>query len=233
MEKLYMWSLINHVIMAGAPCLLCRTPTDSAAGFCAGCLADLPLTGPDCLHCGMPQPAPGSCPCCPTAWPFAAVLSAAYYAFPVDHLIHRFKETPCHEHARPLAWLLAARVRRHDGPRPQLLLPVPAAADRLKQRGFDQALELARETGRLLGIPVRRDAFSRQSGLPAQKGLNAARRETNIRQAFSADNLRDLPAHVALVDDVLTTGATVRHLGGLLQRAGVEMVEVWTLARAL
>lgn len=228
-----MISLLHHLLLPGSPCLLCRTMTGSASGLCGDCLPDLPLTGADCTACGMPEAEPGSCPCSPTDWPFSAVLCAAYYRFPMDHLIHQFKELPRHESARPLAWLLASRVRRHAGARPALLIPVPAAAERLQKRGFDQALELARETGRQLRIPVRTDVFERRRGLPAQKGLNAAQRARNIRLAFRAGKLRGLPDHVALVDDVLTTGATVRHLADMLHRAGVHRVDVWTLARAL
>jgi len=147
-----------------------------------------------------------ACACSPADWPFAAVLCATHYEFPVDRLIRQYKESPRPELARPLARLMAQRIRRHPGPRPALLAPVPAADSRLRQRGFDQSRELARELGLLLKIPVRDDLFRRRDGLAAQKSLTAARREANMRDAFQPANLRNLPDHVALVDDVLTRG---------------------------
>ena len=224
-EKLYMWSFISQLLQPESPCILCQNLTGDVIGLCKACQQDLPLTGQACLSCGMPV-CGTACACNPADWPFSAVLSACHYQFPADHLIHQFKETPRPELARPLARLMLQRIRRHGGPRPGLLAPVPAAANRLRERGFDQSLELAR-------IPVRHDVFQRSEGLPAQKGLNAMQREANIRHAFKAFNLSALPKHVALVDDVLTTGATARHLAGLLHGAGVTQVEIWTVARTL
>lgn len=227
-----MWSFISQLFQPESPCFLCQNLTGDVIGLCKACQQDLPLTGRACLSCGMPV-CGTACACNPADWPFSAVLSACHYQFPADHLIHQFKETPRPELARPLARLMLQRIRRHGGPRPGLLAPVPAAANRLRERGFDQSLELARHLGTLLRIPVRHDVFQRSEGLPAQKGLNAMQREANIRQAFKAFNLSALPKHVALVDDVLTTGATARHLAGLLHGAGVTQVEIWTVARTL
>lgn len=227
-----MWTLIHQWLQPATPCLLCRAPVRELSGLCGPCHRDLPHTGTACPSCAMPMPG-DACACSPMDWPFAAVLCAAHYEFPMDRLIRQYKESPRPELARPLARLMAQRIRRHPGPRPALLAPVPAADSRLRQRGFDQSRELARELGLLLKIPVRDDLFRRRDGLAAQKSLTAARREANMRDAFQPANLRNLPPHVALVDDVLTTGATARRLGALLHRAGVASVEVWAVARAL
>lgn len=227
-----MWTLLNLLIQPAAPCLLCRTPATSPLGLCPDCRRDLPLTVSACPSCAMPTDS-GACACRPEDWPFSAVLCAGTYSFPLSHLIHRYKEMPQPELARPLARLLAQRARRHPGPRPALLAPVPAADERLRHGGFDHALELARELGMTLRLPVRHDLFHRVGGLPAQKSLSAERREANIRNAFRPARLTGLPDHVALVDDVLTTGATVRRLAALLHAAGVRRVEVWTVARTL
>jgi ComF family protein len=228
-----MWLFFSQILQPASPCLLCRQPVSHPSGFCEPCRLDLPMVSAACPSCAMPTAPGAACHCLPTDWPFAAVLCATYYAFPVDRLIWRYKEEHRLDHARPLASLMVSRIRRHNGPRPDLLVPVPAAPHRLRARGFDQALELARACGRQLGIPVRHDLFQRRADRQAQKQLNARQRESHMADAFIPGRLRGLPGHVALVDDVLTTGATVRQLAALLHRAGVREVEVWTLARVL
>jgi ComF family protein len=113
---------------------------------------------------------------------------------------------------------------------PDLLLPVPLHPSRLRKRGYNQALELARPLGRRLGIPVRHDVLRRTRCTGAQTELDAAARVGNVRGAFA---LASLPAqrHVALVDDVMTTGATLAEAAMVLLAAGMDRVDVWALAR--
>jgi len=115
---------------------------------------------------------------------------------------------------------------------PQALIPVPLHADRLRERGYNQALELARPLARRFAIPLRDDVLARTRTTPAQSNLDAIERRKNLRGAFSVVEGATLPAHVAVVDDVMTTGATLHECTRTLLRAGVARVDVWALARA-
>lgn len=157
------------------------------------------------------------------------------FAFPVDALITRFK----HQARWPYGRLLGERLAHHlehafaEGlPRPDLLLPVPLARRRLRQRGFNQAQMLADWLSRPLGISTDARALERVLDTPAQQQLDAATRRRNLRQAFAIATGADVKGrHLALVDDVLTTGATAEALARLLKRAGAERVDVYCLAR--
>ena len=102
----------------------------------------------------------------------------------------------------------------------------------MRERGYNQALELAKPLARALGIPLDRDLLTRTRATPAQTGLDAAARRRNLRGAFSLTATRTLPEHVVLLDDVMTTGATLRECAQALRRAGAARVDVWALARA-
>lgn len=116
--------------------------------------------------------------------------------------------------------------------RPALLLPVPLHRRRLRQRGYNQALELARPLAAAHGLALRCDLLQRVRPTAAQSELGAAARRANVRHAFALAEGAHLPPHVALVDDVLTTGATLAACTRVLHRAGVRRVEAWALARA-
>ncbi|EXF43570.1 phosphoribosyl transferase [Pseudomonas sp. BAY1663] len=153
----------------------------------------------------------------------------------MDALITRFK----HQARWPFGRLLGERLAHHlehafaDGlPRPDALLPVPLARRRLRQRGFNQARMLADWLGRGLAIPVEADTLQRLVDTPPQQQLDAATRRRNLRQAFALSaTARVEDRHLALVDDVLTTGATAEALARLLKRAGAARVDVYCLAR--
>lgn len=115
---------------------------------------------------------------------------------------------------------------------PQAILPVPLHQKRLQERGFNQALELVRPFAQKRGIPLLVNVCVRHRYTPDQVGLTALQRRRNLRGAFA---LREhgLPAHIAIVDDVITTGATALNLARLLKRAGVQTLQLWTLARTL
>lgn len=215
-------------------CLLCGRPSRRPLDLCAPCDAALPWIDSACRRCALPLPAPGTCgQCLQRPPPFAAGLAPCHHAAPVDGMIQRLKYSGDLAQAAPLAALIAARVRERDQPLPEALVPVPLHWRRQVARGFNQALELALPLGRALGIPVRDRLVRRVRATPHQVGLSRAERRRNLARAFVVAADSDaLPRHLALVDDVITTGSTVEALAGCLQRAGVERIEVWAVSRA-
>jgi ComF family protein len=114
---------------------------------------------------------------------------------------------------------------------PDCLLPVPLHSSRLRQRGFNQSIEIARVIAKRLQIPIVHDAVIRRRSTESQTGLTAKQRQKNIRGAF--DVVGDLAGkHVLIIDDVVTTGSTVNELAKVLKRKGVKRVGVLSIARA-
>lgn len=215
--------------LAPARCLVCGAagPVD---GICRGCLRDLPRIACPCPRCGRPVPTGGSCGACLASPPAFDAARAPYaYAFPVDRLVQGFKYGGRLDHGRLLGRLLArALLGRPD--RPSLLVPVPLHPRRLRARGFDQAVELARTLGRRLGLPVAEGLCLRVTDTPPLWPLDAAARRRVLGGAFRLARAPGVD-RVALVDDVLTSGATAGALARVLKAAGVAWVEIWAPAR--
>jgi ComF family protein len=162
--------------------------------------------------------------------PWALAQSALRYAFPVDRLLPRFKFHGDLAAGQALATLLQWSLDPAESP--EALVPVPLHAHRLRDRGYDQALELARALSRDGGPPLLAERLRRVRITAPQSELGAAARRDNVFGAFALHGDGALPQHVALVDDVLTTGATVGECARVLLAAGVRRVDVWTVARA-
>jgi len=214
-------------------CLLCGHSGDSGRDLCAACAADLIRNRACCPRCALPldAPAPLCGECLQHVPPWTAAFVPFVYASPLDQLETRFKFGRSLAAGRVLSelWLDAARAT--PPALAQVLIPVPLHADRLRERGYNQALELAKPLSRALNIPLRTDVLARTRATAAQSELDADARHRNLRGAFAV-NAVSLPRHVALFDDVMTTGATLRECARTLVRAGVERVDVWALARA-
>lgn len=217
-------------------CLVCASPCDPARGqgrdLCAACHLDLPWNHSACGRCGLPLPraAPRCGRCLGARPPQAATRALFRYEPPLDRLLLRLKFHGDLAAGRLLAQLLAEGLA--DAPRPAALLPIPLHRRRLRQRGYDQALELARPLARCLELPLLADRLLRRRATAAQSELNAQARKNNVRGAFALAPGPALPAHVALLDDVMTTGATLAEAARLLRRAGVARVDLWVAARA-
>jgi len=151
------------------------------------------------------------------------------YAWPLDRLESRFKFGSDLAAGRVLSslWLRETAVAL-----PTWLVPVPLHPGRLRERGYNQALELAKPLATQLGPVLRHEVLIRRRSTSAQTELGALARRRNVRGSFSARENITWPAHVALLDDVMTTGATVAECARTLKRAGVRRVDVWALARA-
>jgi ComF family protein len=195
----------------------------------------MPWLGQGCLRCGWPLTGPrevdlcGRCQRHPPV--FAATTAALRYRPPADYLIRRLKFAGELALAPLLAELLAERLTRREAPLPECLLPVPLHRSRLRERGFNQATEIARRLGCRLGLPVNRSVCRRVRRTGAQSLLPVSARRKNVRDAFAVTGNPRL-RHVALVDDVMTSGHTASELARMLARAGVATIEVWVVARA-
>jgi ComF family protein len=222
-----------------ARCLLCAAAGDGGLDLCRDCAARLPWNRSACASCALPLPiaieAPDQvrgrfCGACLQRPPVLAAARAAFmYGFPVDRLLPRLKFHRGLAPGRLLAALMAHAFE--DAERPDALVPVPLHAARLRERGYDQALELARPLAHALDLPLRNDLLRRRKATTPQSRLDAAARRRNLRDAFEVRPGRSLPAHVALFDDVMTTGATLHAAAVALRRAGVRRVDAWVCAR--
>ncbi|MBI5612594.1 MAG: ComF family protein [Gammaproteobacteria bacterium] len=215
------------------PCPVCQGRAAHGRDFCAGCAAALPYLGPACPRCAAPHDlGAGAAECgrCQTEAPAYTAGSALFrYAFPVDRLIQGLKYHGQLHHARVLGEALAAELA---GRRlPERILPVPLHAARLRERGYNQSLELARVLARRLKVELDYRSLQRTRATAPQTGLPLEQRARNVRQAFAlAPGFH--ARHVAIVDDVMTSGHTANAAAKCLRHAGVEEVEVWVVARA-
>ena len=211
-------------------CLICGDFGVNGRDLCGNCRQHLPFNLHACRRCALPLPEAGLCGACLRQPPPLELSHAAFvYRFPLDRLVPRLKFHQDLPAGRLLAELLAESVRSADLVMPDALVPVPLHAGRLRRRGFDQARELARPLARHFDRPLRADALLRTRETSAQSELDAVQRKRNLRRAFQAQ--APLPAHVTLIDDVMTTGATLHAAAHALKRAGVLRVDAWVCAR--
>ena len=216
-------------------CRLCGAVSGDVPGLCMPCLADAPWIMTACPCCGRALPATQDaqhCGRCQQRTPaFDATTALFHYRPPIDYLVKRMKFAGELALVPVLASLLAARLRTRAAALPELLIPVPLHAQRLRERGFNQATELARRLGRELNLETGLHCCQRHRNTQPQSLLSPTARRINLRNAFSVRNT-PRARHVAIVDDVMTTGQTSNELARVLKQAGVERVEVWVVARA-
>ena len=231
-HQVYIWLKNNQT------CLVCDEATESADCVCNVCETELPWLMEHCDVCALPLPMDGLvCGQCVKNPPaFKQVIAPWSYRFPVDSLISRFKHQARWPFGQMLARLLGQHLQhRFDNTelsRPDALLPVPMARKRLRERGFNQAWMLAKWLSQDLGIALEEHLLLRPHDTVAQQALDAKRRQRNLLTAFTlAANAKVTGRHFALVDDVLTTGATAHSLARLLINAGARQVDVYCLAR--
>jgi ComF family protein len=215
-------------------CAVCRGWAHER--ICADCRQRHAAPRPRCHICAIAVPDTATLcgACLHQPPPFARSLAAVEYAFPWSGLVAAFKFRAALDLAPALAALLADAARAAPPVRPTLLLPVPLAVERLAERGMNQAWELARRVGADLGIPAHSDLLCRLIDTPHLADLPREQRAARIRGAFGirpgqAQRLRG--QCVALVDDVMTSGATAAEGARALLAAGATQVQVWVLAR--
>ncbi|GAB3397882.1 ComF family protein [Massilia agilis] len=204
---------------------------------CTDCHAQYVSERARCARCANPLPAPaplcGACLADPPA--FDATVVAADYAAPLDQLVLQLKFASQLALAPWFAQLLRDAALAQAGPAlPDLLCPVPLGPQRLVERGFNQALEIARPLARSLGVPLQARLALREVDTRAQSGVAPGERKRNIRGVFSvAPQMMDAVAgrHVGIVDDVMTTGSTLDELASTLKQAGAGRVTNLVFAR--
>ena len=232
--------LSHHLLDIGAkfkrklpaqPCLLCGAA--SQVGLCCdACTAELPrLTEARCPICALPTLAGSVCgECLLQPPPFDHTVAAFSYNFPLDKLIQALK---FHDRLVLVDYLADAIVARVDT-RPDHLVALPLHPTRLRERGFNQSLLLARRISRRLDIPLLSDACERVRNTPPQSSLPWKERDKNMRHAFVCKPDIDVRGkHIAIVDDVMTTGASIGELARALKLAGAREVSAWVVARTL
>ena len=225
-------SLLKHALPS--QCEVCRQW--AGAALCGDCVARFASAVPRCRRCALRLGAAAAqCgECLHSPPPFEATVCAVDYAYPWSQVIADFKFNDRPELAGALAERLVAAWRVAFLPLPEFVLPIPLAPRRLASRGYNQAWELARRAARALALPARHDILLRTLDTAQQADLGRAERQRNLRTAFMVDPRQRVALHgcaVALVDDVMTTGATAREAAAQLLRAGAASVQMWVVAR--
>ncbi len=213
------------------PCELCLSP--SSTPLCNACYADLPWIESHCSHCRRGVTVQGMCvPCQQGAFSFDQAFIPFHYHGSIATLISQFKFNHQLHHARTLSHCFIQAAKDYTLPLPELLIPVPAHPKRVFERGFNQSIELTRFIAKALHVPWEARFIARIQNTPAQNKLKQQERRRNLKDAFALHKPRRVN-HVALVDDVVTTGTTVNTLAQVLKEAGVERVDVWAICESV
>ncbi|TKV69634.1 ComF family protein [Marinobacter panjinensis] len=220
----------------GGQCVACLSP-DAHFGLCAPCRQDLPANRWHCRCCALPLAFAGDQTLCGQCLqdlpPFSRVIAPWRYRFPVDSMIQRYKYNGQRVFARPLIHdftdHLVSILDASPEHRPDLLVASPMHPARRRKRGFNQAADIAEQISKRSGIPWTTDLVTRNRRTRPQRGLNREERQANLRGIYRVASTP--PSSIAIVDDVVTTGATARSLTEALLAAGAADVQVWALAR--
>lgn len=216
-------------------CLLCHARAPAGQDFCAACARSLPRAVAACPRCGAPGAVVGSDASCgecqknPPAYDSTCVVFR--YAAPVDRLIQHLKYHGRLDLSRVLGRYLADHMLALNAPHPDVIVPVPLHVSRLRDRGYNQSLEIARVVARQMRVPLDWQGTRRTRATAPQTDLPRDQRRKNVRGAFTAGT-GFAGLSVAIVDDVMTSGHTVNALAESLRRSGAREVRVWVVARA-
>lgn len=239
--KIYKWTKNIQFYLFPPACCLCRQPGEGGLDLCAACRGRIHRIKRPCTGCGLPLPDSqgGNCGfCLGHRPPIDTCCAPLQYDDPVSRLVTGFKYRRQLHQGRLLSQLmvpaLRAHYRAHRLDWPDLLVPVPLHPSRLRQRGFNQALELARWLGRDLGLALHPHAVRRRTPGRDQRTLNARERRDNLRGVFCLPHAAPVEGKaVAIVDDVITTLSTASAVAALLRRHDVRRIDVWAPARTL
>ena len=231
------WLKNIHSVFFPSTCLVCGAPGMPSWDLCEPCYRSLPRNTMACSVCAIPlnsatEVVCGHCLQEPP--PYHRCIAGWRYEPPLDYFVLRLKFNKDLVFARLMAYLLADHLLEFYGsqaPKPEVIIPVPLHARRLRQRGFNQAVEIARVISRKLEIPMDIGASSRPKMTLPQAELDADERRKNIKNAFDYNAVTPYQ-RIAIVDDVMTTGHTVHELAKTIQKSGAKTIDVWVCARA-
>jgi ComF family protein len=222
-------------------CVLCGGNSGSGSNLCSICRKDLPLIRQPCQYCGVETGQSADqllCgPCILRKPVFNRCVAAMSYASPADQLISQFKFNDNFAAGLALGEVLALEFKSHCSfyGYPDAIIPIPLHQLRLKKRGFNQALELAKQLSYSTGVPVFNNTLTRiKNTVPQTEIKRAGLRKSNLKKAFTCIDLlgQGNAKHIALVDDVVTTGATLNEAARTLFINGAERVDCFCIARA-
>jgi ComF family protein len=214
-------------------CLSCQMPL-SHRGCCLDCYQRLPWLGSCCPRCAQPMDASDLCGRCLISPPaFRRAVIPFVYDFPISHWLAAFKFHEQLDYGVFLADCLWQRLQPtyEASDWPQALIAVPLHRQRLQRRGYNQALLIAARLAHLSGIALARRAVIKTRATVPQTTLSKSLRLKSVRRVFTV--VKPVASHVAIIDDILTTGATVQELARTLLRSGVRQVDVWCVARTI
>lgn len=220
--------LVELIVPMRCSCCAARCPS---LPLCAACRAQLPWNRQACPRCALPQNHDGLCAhCLARPPPFVQAWAPLRLEPPVQQQIHALKYQAAFLHARLLGQLFAEALLARGAALPDVVLPVPLHPARQRRRGYNQSVELSRALRRDAGLRVEAGWAQRIRRTDDQIGMTAVARRRNVAKAFRVDpQVRGL--RVALLDDVMTTGATLGELARTCLRAGAQQVEAWAIAR--
>ncbi len=247
----YNWIDIIQDYLLPPTCILCGNPGYNSRDICRSCCADLPRNNRCCYRCAeiLETPLTSSYPAPPVQHPLDAsspailcgrcvsrqpAFDVTYAPFihqgAIRHLVHALKFNADYKHARLLGMLLSEHLKQNTE-RPDLILPVPLHKARYRQRGFNQSIEIGRTVAKELQIALDLNSCRRHRDTPHQTQLSAKKRRKNLKNAFAIVKPIHV-RHIAILDDVMTTGTTAHELAYVLKKAGAVRVDVWVCARA-
>jgi ComF family protein len=231
----YNWINIIQDYLLPPTCILCGNPGHNSRDICRSCYTQLPRNNLCCYRCAeileVPAAAPVLCGRCLNRHPaFDETVAPFIHQGAIRHLIGGLKFGTNYKNARLLGMLLSDHLKQTTE-RPDLIIPVPLHKARYRSRGFNQAIEIARTVAKEMQIPLDLTSCKRHRDTPHQTQLPAKKRHKNLKNAFSI--IKPIHArHIAILDDVMTTGTTAHELAYILKKAGASRVDVWVCARA-
>lgn len=224
--------LAKHCLQLPSDCLFCCEPSGRGFALCGGCEQSLPFLPQVCPRCALPpDDEENGCICIKKPPSYDAIQAVFDYAWPLNHIMTKWKYHGQFYFALMLAELMVKRLT----PRypPDCIMPVPLHPHRLRQRGFNQCIELAKHIAKSQNLPLDRRSCTRIINNPSQSQLSAIDREKNINISTFAVRSDFKAQHVLIIEDIVTTGATMNALSLSLKRQGVQTVEIWCCCRTL